>query len=101
MHDSLANDELQQIGKTLLRMHEQGWGIACGLLFGLGLFAATNFLVFKGGSVVGPHLALLANFFPGYRVTVVGSVVGFIYAFVVGYGFGRTVSTIYNRLVRL
>ena len=101
MHETLADDELRQVRKALMRMHEQGWGIACGVLFGLGLFVATNFLVVKGGPVVGPHLALLSNFFPGYSVTFVGSVIGFVYAFVVGYGFGRTVSTIYNRLVGL
>ena len=101
MQEQLAGDELRQVSKKLLRMNEQGWGIAFGLLLGLTLFAATNFLVLKGGEVVGPHLALLSNFLPGYRVTFVGSVIGFVYAFVLGYGFGRTVSVIYNRLVKL
>jgi hypothetical protein len=101
MQERLGDDELQQVRKTLLRMNEQGWGIAFGLLFGVGLFAATNWLVIKGGDVVGPHLGLLAVFFPGYRVTFLGSFVGFVYAFVVGYGFGRTVSTIYNRLIQM
>jgi len=101
MQERLADDELRQVSKTLLRMNEQGWGIAFGLLLGLGLFAATNFLVLKGGEVIGPHLALLSNFLPGYRVTFVGSLIGFVYAFVLGYGFGRTVSVIYNRLVKL
>jgi hypothetical protein len=101
MQEQLAGDELRQVRKTLLRMNEQGWGIAFGLLLGLTLFAATNFLVLKGGEVVGPHLALLSNFLPGYRVTFVGSLIGFVYAFVLGYGFGRTVSVIYNRLVKL
>jgi hypothetical protein len=101
MEDQLGDDELRQVNKTLLRMNEQGWGIALGLLTGVGLFAATNILVLRGGEVVGPHLALLAIFFPGYRVTFLGSFVGFVYAFVVGYGFGRTVSGIYNRLVKL
>jgi hypothetical protein len=93
--------ELEQATKILLRMNEQGWGIAVGLLMGVGLFVATNVLLLKGGEVVGPHLALLGIFFPGYRVTFLGSVIGFVYAFVLGYGIGRTVSTIYNRLVKL
>lgn len=101
MQEQLAGDEIRQVSKKLLRMNEQGWGIAFGLLLGLTLFAATNFLVLKGGEVVGPHLALLSNFLPGYRVTFVGSLIGFVYAFVLGYGFGRTVSVIYNRLVKL
>ena len=101
MHEALADDELRQVEKTLMRMNEQGCGIAFGLLLGLGLFVATNILVVKGGEVVGPHLGLLSMFFPGYRVTFLGSIIGFVYAFVVGYGFGRTVSVIYNRLVGL
>jgi hypothetical protein len=100
MQESLKPDELRYVNKTLLRMNEQGWGIAFGLLLGVGLFVATNVLVVKGGPVVGPHLGLLSMFFPGYSVTFFGSFVGFIYAFVVGYAFGRTVSTIYNRLIQ-
>ena len=101
MPETVADHELRQIQKTLQRMHEQGWGLACGVLFGLGLFIATNVLVIKGGAVVGPHLGLLGIFFPGYSVTFVGSLIGFVYAFVVGYGFGRTVSVVYNRLIGL
>ncbi len=99
MQEKLADDELQQVSKTLLRMNEQGWGIAFGSILGVGLFAATNFLILKGGEVVGPHLALLGVFFPGYTVTFVGSLIGFVYAFVLGYAIGRTVSVIYNRLL--
>lgn len=80
-------------------MHEQGWGIALGLVLGLGLFIATNVLVFRGGDAIGPHLSLLGVYFPGYSVTVVGSFIGFVYAFVLGYAIGRTVVTIYNYLI--
>lgn len=93
--------ELQQARKALFKMNEQGWGIAIGLLLGLSLLAATLTLVLKGGEVVGPHLGLLSVYFPGYSVTAVGSLVGFVYAFVLGYGIGRTVSVIYNRLIAL
>ena len=84
--------------KTLARANEQGWGIAFGLLAALGLFFATVILVIKGGDPPGPHLSLLRVYFPGYSVTWFGSVVGFVYAFVVGYAVGRTIATIYNRL---
>ncbi len=97
----LEAQELQQVRKALLRMNEQGWSIAIGLLLGISLLAATIPLVLKGGEVVGPHLGLLSVYFPGYSVTFVGSLVGFVYAFVVGYGIGRIVSAIYNRLIVL
>ena len=56
-------------------------------------------LVLKGGENVGQHLSLLAIYFPGYRVTFLGSIVGFIYGFVGGYALGRVIGGIYNRLV--
>lgn len=96
--ETLNSTEQQTLEKVLFRMNEQGWGIAVGLLLGAGLFAATNILVLRGGAEVGPHLGLLAFYFPGYRVTFLGSLIGFVYAFVLGYGIGRTISTVYNRL---
>jgi hypothetical protein len=99
MADQLTLEEEQALRKTILRASEQGWGIAIGFLLGLGLFLATVVLVLKGGPNPGPHLGLVGIYFPGYSVTWIGSVIGFIYAFVVGYAIGRTVATIYNRLI--
>jgi hypothetical protein len=96
----LTPQEEQALRRTLLRANEQGWGIAIGLLMGLGLFIATIVLVLKGGPNPGPHLGLLRIYFPGYSVTWIGSFIGFVYAFVVGYAIGRTIATIYNRLIR-
>ena len=98
MSERLTVTEQQALRKTILRIHEQGWGIAFGLILGLGLLVATNILVLKGGDRVGPHLGLLRLYFPGYRVTFAGSLIGFVYAFVVGYGMGRLIAAIYNRL---
>ena len=52
----------------------------------------------KGGEPVGPHLGLLAQYFWGYRVSFLGSLVGFAWAFAVGFAAGWLVSRIYNRL---
>lgn len=90
----------QELRRTLARLNGRAWGVAMGLLFGLGLFIATLVLVIRGGPVVGRHLALLGIFLPGYRVSVVGSVVGFVYLFVIGYAFGRLVAAVYNVLSR-
>lgn len=90
------DDEL----KTLLRLNARAWGIAIGLLLGVGLFLATAFLVLKGGPTVGPHLSLLGEYLPGYRVTWGGAFVGFVYMFVIGYATGRIIGWVYNSLVR-
>lgn len=87
--------------RAMLRLNGRAWGIAMGLLLGLGLFLATNILVLRGGPNMGQHLGLLSIYLPGYRVSVVGSVLGFVYMFVIGYGLGRLVGSLYNRLVSL
>jgi hypothetical protein len=87
------------VHRTAQRLNARAWGIALGLLFGLGLLIATNLLVIKGGSNVGAHLGLLSVYFPGYSVTFLGSLIGFVYAFVLGYGLGRIIGTVYDKLV--
>ncbi len=86
------------LDQAVLRLNATAWGIAFGLLGGLGLFAATLFLVIKGGEHVGEHLGLLGVFFPGYRVTTGGAFIGFVYGFVTGYGIGWVIGGVYNRV---
>ncbi len=83
----------------VLRFDAVAQGITIGTLAGLAVFVATNWLVLKGGNVVGPNLALLSQFFFGYRVTFLGSFVGFAWAFLYGGVAGYALSRIYNRIV--
>lgn len=80
----------------LVRMHGRAWGLALGILCAMGLFVATNVLVLRGGEDVGATLGRLGWYFPGYDVTFVGSLVGALYAFLVGYFSGRLVCWVYN-----
>lgn len=82
----------------ILRLDAMLTAITTGLVAGLGLFVATNVLLLKGGHPIGPHLALLAQFFPGYTVTFAGSLVGFAWGFVTGFAAGYLVSRVYNAL---
>ena len=85
---------------TLLKLNARAWGIAVGLLFGLGILLATVFLLIKGGPNVGPHLGLIGQYLPGYSVTWPGAFIGFVYLFVIGYAIGRIIGGVYNALVR-
>jgi hypothetical protein len=96
MHSSEENE----LRKSVLRLNERVSGIAVGILLGLTLFVATNWLVLKGGPHVGAHLALLRQYFPGYSVSFVGSLIGFVEAFVVGYVVGALIVWIYNAVAR-
>lgn len=86
----------REVASRLARLQGRAWGVAIGLVLGLGLFVATNVLVLQGGNHVGPHLAILGLFLPGYRVTFAGSLIGFVYAFVIGYALGRLMAALYN-----
>lgn len=85
----------------LLRLNAVIWGIVTGIVSGLGVFVATNWLVLKGGPQVGAHLSLLGQYFIGYRVTFGGSLIGFGYAFVLGFLVAYLVARLYNWLVDL
>jgi hypothetical protein len=91
--------EDETLRNALLRLNARAWGIGMGLLLAVGLFLATNVLVMRGGENVGQHLGLLSIYLPGYSVSFVGSLIGFVYAFVGGYGLGRIIGAVYNKLV--
>jgi hypothetical protein len=104
---SEPNKTLDEIVLTrLLRLNAKVQGVVTGMVLGLAIFVATNWLILKGlmigiegQPVVGPHLGLLGQYFIGYRVTFFGSLIGFGYGFVVGFLGGYFISTLYNWLV--
>lgn len=83
----------------LLRLNVAISGIVTGLVAGLGIFIATNWLVLKGGPQVGAHLSLLGQYFIGYEVTFGGSLVGFAYAFICGFLIACLIAKLYNAMV--
>lgn len=100
MTENKSEEQLEEIVLTrLVRLNAVVSGIVTGIIFGFGLFIATNWLVLKGGDVVGPHLALLGQFFIGYTVTFIGSLIGFAYGFVTGFIIGYAIALLYNVLL--
>lgn len=102
--DTKSGDKkgLEEIVLTrVLRLNATIQGIVAGLVVGFGIFLVTNWLILKGGEHIGPHLTLLGQFFIGYRVTFVGSLIGFAYGFVGGFLVGYFVARVYNWFVAL
>jgi hypothetical protein len=95
-----GNDEdLERLVEDrLLRVNALSFGLACGLLGGFGLFLATIWLVIKDGTNPGPHLGLLGQYFVGYEVTFLGSLVGFAYAFLVCFAAAGAGAWLYTRV---
>src|SRR5688500_6007640 len=97
-----AHRSLEQVVLTrLVRLNASVQGLVTGILCALGILIATNWLVLKGGDVVGPHLSLLGQFFFGYEVTFLGSLIGAAYGFALGFVVGYALARMYNLIVSL
>ena len=96
----------EKLFKGALLFNAKTLGLVFGILIGLAVFIATNWLVIKGGYineggeyVVGPHLQLLSHVFIGYRVSFFGSIIGFGYGFALGTLAGALFAGMYNKIV--
>jgi ABC-type nitrate/sulfonate/bicarbonate transport system permease component len=93
--------------KGVMRLNAKFLGLILGILLGLFIFIATNWLLIKaevapdGRRIIGPHLQLLSQFFIGYRVSFIGSIIGFLYGFAIGSISGSAIGFIYNKIVDL
>ncbi len=88
--------EQEQLALVFSRIDRVAMGIASGILTAAVLFFLTILLVLKGGPVVGPHLGLLAQYMPGYRVSVAGAFIGAGYGFLWGAGLGWLLAAVRN-----
>jgi hypothetical protein len=107
MKHTRPSDE-EKLFSGILFLNAKILGLVLGILFGLAIFIATNWLIIKGSFLttngdyeVGPHLQLLSQFFIGYRVSFIGSLIGFAYGFAVGTLCGSLIGWIYNKIVDL
>ena len=91
----------QLIVQSLAKLDSTALGIALGLMAGLGIFVATNFLIYKGGDEIGPNLALLGQFFIGYEISFSGSLIGLMYGMIAGFVIGWLIATIRNFLLSI
>jgi hypothetical protein len=96
-HNKAAIEEI--VLTRIVRLDANIQGLGVGVLAGLGIFIATNWLIVKGGDPVGPHLSLLGQYFIGYQVTFIGSLIGLGYGFILGFLAGYSVARIYNWVV--
>ena len=88
----------QRLFSGVLWLNAKVFGLTLGIVCGLAIVLATNWLVLKGGKPVGPHLALLSQYFIGYRVSFLGSFIGFLYGFSLGTLTGSFVGWFYNKI---
>ena len=103
-HEEMRHDEKtrpvepiqEKITHIFPRLDPVALGFSLGITAGVLIFAATLFLIIRGGVIIGPNLALLSNFLPGYSVTSWGAVVGLLYLFTLGFFFGLVLAYLRN-----
>jgi hypothetical protein len=98
-HDDSAAEML--LRSAFASLDRVALGLAIGVWGALAFFLATALLIVKGGSPIGPHLSLLAQYFPGYTVTWTGSLLGLAYGFVSGFAFGWAFAVVRNVLLSI
>ena len=95
--ESAIPDEI--LVRTFAKLDALALGLAVGIVAGIGLFTATVILILKGGRVIGPNLALLAHYLPGFSPTWRGSAIGALDAGVLGFVIGASIALLRNLLV--
>ena len=79
-----------------MRLNVKAFALTCGLLWGLGLFFLTWWIIaFDGAS---GEVPFLGRIYRGYTLSPVGSVVGSLWAFVDGLAGGAVFAWLYNML---
>lgn len=94
-----GNKRTEEISREVMRIQAGVLAMVCAVLGGLLLFSMTVWLLVKDGPGAGPHLSLLGNYFIGYSVTWVGSIIGLFYGALTGGIVGWVIGAIYNLVV--
>ena len=97
---STSDQELLLVTRAIARLRAGIVAVVTGMVGGFGLFAATLWLVIRGGPNVGQHLGLLSAYFPAYSETWWGALVCFFYGALTGAVLGGWVAWLYNVLAR-
>ncbi|MBN2170615.1 MAG: bacteriophage holin [Candidatus Krumholzibacteriota bacterium] len=79
-----------------MRLNVRAFALACGLLWGVGLFLATWWIILFDGASSGS--LFLGRLYRGYTVTPIGSLIGLVWALVDGFIGGALLAWLYNLL---
>lgn len=93
-----GNGVEQTIISVFASIDKLALALSVGAVSGAAIFIATMVLILKGGSVVGPNLSLLNQYFIGYSVSVEGAFIGLGYSFLWGFIFGWLFAYLKNLL---
>ena len=81
-------------GRFIMKLNKIALGLTTGIIWGVGIFLATNFLLIIGSQ--GQTISKLNAFYFGYSYSFLGSLVGLVYGFIDGFIIGWLFGLLYN-----
>lgn len=81
-----------------MKLNARNLGLAAGILWAAVMLVMT--LISAGTGYSGEFLKMMASIYPGYRVSVAGSIIGLVYGFVDGFVGLYLFAKLYNWLTR-
>jgi len=79
-----------------MKLDIKAFALACGIIWGLGLFLLTWWIIAFDGSTGEP--TLIGRLYRGYTISATGSVIGLVWAFFDGLIGGALFAWVYNKL---
>tara|TARA_Y100000310_G_C20648970_1_gene798281 strand:- start:696 stop:953 length:258 start_codon:yes stop_codon:yes gene_type:complete len=79
-----------------MKLDAKNFGLAGGILWGAVFFITT--LISTGTGYASAFLGVFVNLYPGYTITLLGSVIGLIYGFIDGFVGLFVLAWLYNKL---
>jgi hypothetical protein len=83
-------------GDLIMKLNVKAFALACGLLWGVGLFLLTWWIIMFDGATGEP--TLIGRLYRGYTISPLGSVIGLAWAFFDGLIGGAIFAWLYNVL---
>ncbi len=78
-----------------MKLDVRAFGLTCGLLWGIGLFCMTWWIILFDGAT--GDVTLLGRIYRGYSISPLGSVIGLAWALLDGFVGGIVFAWLYNR----
>jgi hypothetical protein len=79
-----------------MKLNVKAFGLACGLIWGLGLFFLTWWVIaFEGAT---QQITMIGHLYRGYRISPVGSIIGLVWGFFDALIGGVVFAWLYNLL---
>jgi hypothetical protein len=80
-----------------MKLQPLAFGVAIGLVWAIGVFFAGIAAMFHWGNA---FVDVLASFYLGYGASIVGAIIGALWAIVDGFVAGYVIAWIYNRVAK-